>query len=285
MPRNQRLYPVLLGNVQGQTRIRPCRRMVATELRQSCGDALNVLRSKKAHHSASKPLRDSRSDGVSDRVVAQTIHPSGNNASATLKVGPAIRESLCPLNFQWRETAHTAIGVPNIIARPVSSCMPRRLRIDAVGNAFYERPPDRISNDFLKEGGRFLFIWSTLLIMPIAAFRLKKYFSGISPVSMHGNNEDAAALLGDSKVFAVKHTPCDTIPEFIQRLEYDGEVSSSVAREKAMHVFEHNCCWTTRSNEPHKLKKEPRLVPSKPRARPHSGQREVLAWKSCRPYI
>ncbi len=117
--------------------------------------------------------------------------------------------------------------------------------------------------------------------MPIAAFWLKKYFSGISPVSMHGNNKDATALLGDSKVFAVKHTPRDTIPEFIQRLEYDGEVSSSVAREKAMHVFKDNCCWTARSNEPHKLKKESRLIPLKPRARPHAGQREVLAWKAC----
>ncbi len=87
---------------------------------------------------------------------------------------------------------------------------------------------------------------------------------------MHGNNVDASALLGDSEVFAVKHTPCDTIPEFVQRLEYDCEVSSSVAREKAVHVFEDNGSRTASSNEAHKFVKQPRLPPSKPRPRPHS---------------
>jgi hypothetical protein len=106
--------------------------------------------------------------------------------------------------------------------------------------------------------------------MPVAAFWLKKYFSETSPVSMHGNNVDATALLGDSEVFAVKHTPRDVIPEFIQRLENDCEVTSSVAREKPVHVFEDNCSWVTPSNEPHKLVKESRLAPSKPRSRPHS---------------
>ena len=67
--------------------------------------------------------------------------------------------------------------------------------------------------------------------MPVAAFWLKKYFSETSPASMHGSNVDPTALLGDSEVFAVKHTPCDVIPELIQRLENDGEVSSSMARE------------------------------------------------------
>jgi hypothetical protein len=102
---------------------------------------------------------------------------------------------------------------------------------------------------------------------------------------MHSNNVDATALLGDSKVFTVKHTPCDAIPEFVQRLEYDGEVASSVAREKAVHVFEDNGSWKTSSNEPHKVVKESRLVPSKPRSRPHSREREILAGESCRPDI
>jgi len=106
--------------------------------------------------------------------------------------------------------------------------------------------------------------------MPVAAFWLKKYFSGTSPVSMHGNNVHSTALLGDSEVLAVKHTPCNAIPAFIQRLEYDDEVSSSVAREKAMHVFEDKGAWAARSNEAHKLMKESRLAPSKPRPRPHS---------------
>lgn len=102
---------------------------------------------------------------------------------------------------------------------------------------------------------------------------------------MHGNNVDATALLGDSEVFTVKHTPRDTIPEFVQRLEYDGEVASSVAREKAVHVFENNCSWKTSSNKPHEVVKESRLVASKPRSRPHSSKREVLAGESCRPDI
>jgi len=139
-----------------------------------------------------------------------------------------------------------------------------------VRDALYEGALASISNDCLKEGGRFLRMWSTLRSIPIAAFGLKKYFSGISPASMHGNNVDPSALLGDSEVFAVKHTPCDTIPEFVQRLEYDCEVSSSVAREKAVHVFEDNGSWAASSKEAHKLMKESRLAPPKPRARPHS---------------
>jgi hypothetical protein len=142
--------------------------------------------------------------------------------------------------------------------------MAGRLGINAVRYTLYEGSIDSISNDFLKEGGRFLFILSTLLRIPIAAFWLKKYFSWTSWVSMHGNNVDATALLGDSEVFAVKHTPCHTIPEFVQRLEYDCEVASSVAREKAVHVFEDNGSWSASSNEPHKVVKESRLVPSKP---------------------
>jgi hypothetical protein len=102
---------------------------------------------------------------------------------------------------------------------------------------------------------------------------------------MHGNNEDSTALLGDSEVFAVKHTPRDTIPELIQRLEYDCEVSSSVASEKAVHVFEDNCSWHASSNEAHKFVKESRLAASKSRARPHSRKREILAGESCCPNI
>jgi hypothetical protein len=102
---------------------------------------------------------------------------------------------------------------------------------------------------------------------------------------MQANNVHAAALLGDSKLFAVKHTPRDVIPEFIQRLEYDGEVSSSVASEKAMHVFEDKGSWAASSNKPHKLVKESRLAPSKPSPWPHSSQREVLAWESSGPNI
>jgi hypothetical protein len=102
---------------------------------------------------------------------------------------------------------------------------------------------------------------------------------------MHSNNEDAAALLGDSEIFAVKHTPRDTIPEFIQRLEYDCEVSSSVTSEKAVDVFNDDGSWQASLNEAHKFVKEARFRPSKPCSRPHSRQREVLARESCCPNI
>lgn len=154
-----------------------------------------------------------------------------------------------------------------------------------MGDALYERTFCRISKDRLKERGRFLSILSVRLSIPIAALGLKKYFSGTFWVSMHGNNVDPATLLGDSEVFAVKHTPRDTIPEFVQRLEYDGEISSSVAREKAVHVFEDNGSWRASSNEPHKLMKQSRLAPSKPRPWPHSCKREVLAGKPCCPNV
>lgn len=97
---------------------------------------------------------------------------------------------------------------------------------------------------------------------------------------MQGNNVDSTTLLGDSEVFAVKHTPRHTIPEFVQRLEYDREVTSSVAREKAVDVFEDNGSWQAFSSESHKVMKETRLVSSKPRAWPHSREREVLTWEA-----
>ena len=102
---------------------------------------------------------------------------------------------------------------------------------------------------------------------------------------MQGNNVDATALLGDSEVFAVKHTPRDSVPELVQRLEYDGEVSSSVAREKAVDVLEDNDSWDIPSSEAHKFMKESRLAPSKPRSRPHPRQREILTGETCRPNI
>ncbi|MER9605336.1 hypothetical protein NKJ11_24395 [Mesorhizobium sp. M0243] len=188
-------------------------------------------------------------------------------------------------NLIGREPTNPAIGIPHIIARPIGAGVAGRLRVDAVGNALYERAFASISNDCLKEGGRFLFIVSTLLKIPVAALGLKKYFSGTSLVSMHGNNVDATALLGDSEILAVKHTPRHTVPEFVQRLEYDCEVASSVTREKPVHVFEDNGSWSTSSNEPHEVVKESRLDPSKPRSWPHSRKREVLAGKSCCPDI
>lgn len=168
---------------------------------------------------------------------------------------PIFGKALNLLQLIRREPTHTAIGVPNIVARPIGSGVPRRLSIDAMRYAFDERPFARISKDCLKEGGRFLPILSTRRSIPIAAFWLKKYFCGGVRVSMHGNNVDTAALLRDSEIFAVKHTPRHTIPEFVQRFEYDGEVSSSMAREKAEDVFKDNGSWHSLSNDSHKLMK------------------------------
>ena len=198
---------------------------------------------------------------------------------------PVDREALHTFNLIGYEPTHPTFRIPYIVPRPVGASVARRLRVDAMSKGLYEGSPLRISKDCLKEGGRFLPIRCTLRRIPVAALGLKKYLSGTVPVSMHGNNVDAATLLGDSKVFAVKHTPCDTIPEFVQRLEYDGEISSSVAREKAVHVFEDNGSWRASSNEPHKLMKQSRLAPSKPRPWPHSCKREVLAGKPCCPNV
>ena len=50
-------------------------------------------------------------------------------------------------------------------------------------------------------------------------------------------------------MLAVEHSPRQTVPELVHRLEYDGEVSSSVASEKAVYVFEDNNLWQTRANQ------------------------------------
>nr|WP_261322377.1 hypothetical protein [Rhizobium leguminosarum] len=188
-------------------------------------------------------------------------------------------------SFCRKEPANAAVRIPDIIPRPVGARVASRLGIDAVGDRLYEGSPLRISKDRLKEGGRFLPIRSTRRRIPVAAFWLKKYFSGTSPASMQGNNVDSTALLGDSEMFRVKHTPCDVIPAPVQRLENDCEVSSSVGTKKAVDVFEDNCPWLTRSNEAHKVVKESRLVPSKPRPWPHSRKAEVLAWESGCPDV
>jgi hypothetical protein len=85
---------------------------------------------------------------------------------------------------------------------------------------------------------------------------LKKYLSGALGVLMYPDNVDSTTRLGDSKVLTVKHSPRHAIPEFVQRLEYDGEVSSSVASEKTVDVFEDKDSRTTLSSKSSNLKKE-----------------------------
>ncbi len=102
---------------------------------------------------------------------------------------------------------------------------------------------------------------------------------------MTSHNEDSLARLGDSEVFAVKHTPSHAIPEFGQSPYDEDEISSLVGRKKARHVFEENNSGAAVLNQSRKLVKESRLLPFKPRSRPHSSQRDVLAGESAGPDI
>ena len=71
-------------------------------------------------------------------------------------------------------------------------------------------------------------------------------------------------------MLAVEHSPRHTIPELIQRLEYDGEVSSSVASEKAVHVFEDNNLRATSVNQCREIVEEAGLRSPEAVARAHS---------------
>jgi hypothetical protein len=122
---------------------------------------------------------------------------------------------------------------------------------------------DRISNAFFKGGKSSLPIRLARRRMPFAAFGLKKYFGGTSPLSMASHNEHSLARLGDSEVFAVKHTPSHSIPEFGQSPKDDCEISSFVGREKARHVFDENNAGAALLNQSRKFVKESRLLPSK----------------------
>ncbi len=152
-----------------------------------------------------------------------------------------------------------------------------------MGQFFYDRPFDRISSDFLKGGNNSRPIRSARRMIPLAAFGLKKYFCGTSPLSIASHNEHSLTRLGDSEVFAVKHTPSNTIPEFGQSPNDDCEISSVVGREKARDVFDEKNSGAAVLNQPRKFVKESRLFPSKPSSRPHSSQRDVLARESSDP--
>ena len=73
-------------------------------------------------------------------------------------------------------------------------------------------------------------------------------------------------------MLAVKHSPCHAIPELIHRLEYDGEVSSSVASEKTVNVFEDHNLRATFANQAGKVVEEAGLVASESCSGPHTGE-------------
>jgi hypothetical protein len=91
--------------------------------------------------------------------------------------------------------------------------------------------------------------------------------------------------LGDSEVFAVKHTPAHTIPELGQCLNNDLEVSPAVRRTEAWYVLDEKNSGATFSDEPSELMKEPRLLAFKPWARSHPRKRDILAGESSDPDI
>ena len=102
---------------------------------------------------------------------------------------------------------------------------------------------------------------------------------------MTPNNVDSLARLGDSEVFAVKHTPADRIPELGQRPDDGAKISSTVRAKKTCNVFEQDNSGACFSNEASKVVKESRALPSKPRSRAHSSQRDVLAGESSSPNV
>ncbi len=218
-------------------------------------------------------------------MITQAIYTISLTLVEMTRPSPVGGEALSEFGLCRDEPPDFTFWIPDVISRPVRPRVSSGFRVDTMSDGLYEGSPLSISKDRLKDGGRFLPIRSTRRRIPVAAFWLKKYFSGTSPASMEPNNVDSTTLLGDSEKFRVKHTPRDVIPALVQRLENDCEVSSSVGTKKAVDVFEDNCSWLTRSNEAHKVVKESRLGPSKPRPWPHSCKAEVLAWESGCPDV
>jgi len=142
-----------------------------------------------------------------------------------------------------------------------------------------------MTKDFLKGGKSVRSKRSARLNMPRAAFGLKKYCCGTSPVSINPDNVDSWARLGDSEVPAVKHTPFQSIPEFGQRGENNSEISSAVRAEEARNVFKNENSGATFSNQASKFEKEGGLSSIDSRPWTHAGERDVLARESCRPNI
>jgi hypothetical protein len=143
----------------------------------------------------------------------------------------------------------------------------------------------RISNDFLKGGNSGRPIRFARRSIPFAAFGLKKYCRGTSPVSIAPDNVDSLARLGDSEVPAVKSSPSNSIPEFGQRPENDFEISSLVRVEQTWHVFDNKNSGATFSNQSSKLMKESRFLAFEPVSLSHSRKRQVLAWEASSPNI
>jgi hypothetical protein len=107
--------------------------------------------------------------------------------------GPVAGEPLDTFALARREPPNAAARVADVGATPIRACVAGRASVEAVGKALNYWPFDKISKAFLKGGKSFLPIRSALDSIPFAAFGLKKYLCGSSPVSMTSNNIDSLA--------------------------------------------------------------------------------------------
>lgn len=122
--------------------------------------------------------------------------------------------------------------------------------------------------------GNFLPCFAARRRIPAHARGLKKYLRGASTSNI-SDNEHTTAPLWNSGVLAVQHPPCHAIPEFNQPVKDDGKVPASVAAEKSGYIFNDNPCRAQFAENSCKL--EPQAGPFSSKARPSSGNGQVLA--------
>jgi hypothetical protein len=141
-------------------------------------------------------------------------------------------------------------------------------------------PPRRVASDSnaaCKRDGNSLPRFSALRKIPCAALGLKKNLLG-TWLSKTSDNEHTSASLGDSEVLRVKHTPRQTITEFIQGFEDDSEIVSVSRRKEAGHVFENKPSRPKLSQDSDNLPEQAAL--SAAQSCSFSGHRQVLAGES-----
>jgi hypothetical protein len=85
-----------------------------------------------------------------------------------------------------------------------------------------------------KCGGNVRPLFAARRIIPRQAFALKKYFSGISPVSNTRDKEHTVAPLWNAEVFSVKNAVGEPIPEFRQVGQHLAEISPCMRLENSL---------------------------------------------------
>ena len=69
------------------------------------------------------PLRDRRRYRVSNSVIAEAVDAVRLLFVKAPWPGPINRKSLDAFNFVWRKATDTPFGIPDVIPRPICSCM------------------------------------------------------------------------------------------------------------------------------------------------------------------